>query len=523
MSTKRKRTELGIEQKREICLYKDINPGASQEDIASHFNREWKIAISRRTIGDILSQKNKWSVGPSIAYSSKTEPKRIRNPENVEMEKALFLWFTQMRGKHVVITDAILTEKARYFGNKIGVTDFSYSTGWLSRFKGRYNISMRAICGESEGVDPITVATGRFEIRQLINQYNPNDVYNCDESALFFRTPPGKTLSTGPVHGTKRFKDRVTVMLCCNASGTDKRKVLVIGKSKQPRCFKHFNVQLYVDYVHSTKGWMNSSLFLDFIKKLNQDMLRQDRKILLLLDNASSHPTDVDLSNVKLCFLPPNTTSHLQPLDSGIIKSFKSQYRKLQLQHIVEKLDADSEPDLNLKQAVCFIRAAWKNVSSVVIKNCWAHAGLIEKENFPENISSAKFTQTLDIQSILMQLPSVCELLSADEYIDIDAAEPTEQEMNDEEIIRAVITKVENSNEEIDNEEDDEEPDPAPPATLSEAAEALSVVLRYFQNNHDTIPAEIDKVMEIDRLLKERALKKLCQTKLTTFFYRQTP
>jgi len=145
MSTKRKRTELGIEQKREICLYKDINPGASQEDIASHFNREWKIAISRRTIGDILSQKNKWSVGPSIAYSSKTEPKRIRNPENVEMEKALFLWFTQMRGKHVVITDAILTEKARYFGNKIGVTDFSYSTGWLSRFKGRYNISMRTI------------------------------------------------------------------------------------------------------------------------------------------------------------------------------------------------------------------------------------------------------------------------------------------------------------------------------------------------------------------------------------------
>jgi len=37
--------------------------------------------------------------------------------------------------------------------------------------------------------------------------------------------PPGKTLSAGPTHGTKRYKDRVTLMFCCNATGTDKKKV----------------------------------------------------------------------------------------------------------------------------------------------------------------------------------------------------------------------------------------------------------------------------------------------------------
>jgi len=41
------------------------------------------------------------------------------------MEKALHLWFTQMRGRHVVITDAILTEKARYFGNQMAVENFT--------------------------------------------------------------------------------------------------------------------------------------------------------------------------------------------------------------------------------------------------------------------------------------------------------------------------------------------------------------------------------------------------------------
>jgi hypothetical protein len=91
MAAKRKRTDLGIEQKREICLYKDKNPGASQEEIAGHFNREWKTVISRRTVGDILSQKNKWSVGQSVICGARTEPKRMRNAENIEMEKALFL------------------------------------------------------------------------------------------------------------------------------------------------------------------------------------------------------------------------------------------------------------------------------------------------------------------------------------------------------------------------------------------------------------------------------------------------
>ena len=42
-------------------------------------------------------------------------------------------------------------------------------------------------------------------------------------------------------------------------------------------------------------------------------------KILLLLDNCTAHP---DLShidpNVKVMFLPPNTTSLIQPMDQGL-------------------------------------------------------------------------------------------------------------------------------------------------------------------------------------------------------------
>jgi len=203
-----------------------------------------------------LSQKSKWSCTQSDACgpSPRAEPKRMRSAKNDKMEKALFLWFTHMRSKHEVTTDALLTEKAQYFGSQLAVEDFTYSSGWLSRFKASYSISMNAVCGESEGMDPVTVTVGCYEACQQINEYSLNDIYNCNKSALFFRTQPGKMLSAGLVHGTKCYKDRVTLMFCCNATATDKRKVLMIGKAAQPRCFKNFNVQLYIDYVHSRKG-----------------------------------------------------------------------------------------------------------------------------------------------------------------------------------------------------------------------------------------------------------------------------
>ena len=47
--------------------------------------------------------------------------------------------------------------------------------------------------------------------------------------------------------------------------------------------------------------------------------------MLLLVDNVSSHNPELKdkFSNIKVVFLPTNTTSRLQPLDAGIIKNFK--------------------------------------------------------------------------------------------------------------------------------------------------------------------------------------------------------
>ena len=85
-----------------------------------------------------------------------------------------------------------------------------------------------------------------------------------------------------------------------------------------PNAFKYRNNQC---------AWMTTEIFVEFLNALNNKMKHKKHCILLFLDNFPSHP-DIKLSNVKLCFIPKNTTLHLQPLDKGIIAWLKNFYKR---------------------------------------------------------------------------------------------------------------------------------------------------------------------------------------------------
>ena len=54
-------------------------------------------------------------------------------------------------------------------------------------------------------------------------------------------------------------------------------------------------------------------------------------KMILLIDEAPSHPPATLINfdpRVEVVFLPPNTTSLLQPMDQEVIKTFKAYYTR---------------------------------------------------------------------------------------------------------------------------------------------------------------------------------------------------
>jgi hypothetical protein len=85
--------------------------------------------------------------------------------------------------------------------------------------------------------------------------------------------------------------DRITVLCCSNTSGTDKKKLLVIGKSAKSRRFKGLKMDsLPVEYYANKNAWMTSEIRKKWLVKWDVELQQKSRKVLLILDNCAAHP-----------------------------------------------------------------------------------------------------------------------------------------------------------------------------------------------------------------------------------------
>ena len=129
---------------------------------------------------------------------------------------------------------------------------------------------------------------------------------------------------------------------------------------------------------------MNQFLFIKWLRQFDQYISRfPGRKVLLLAGNASCHGTRdtlPNLLNVRVQFLPPNTTSLAQPLDGGIIASMKKRFTKRQI-HQVLQVNIDDEHkeiyQIDLLTAIHWMRDIWSGLECSVIQNCWRSTGLV--------------------------------------------------------------------------------------------------------------------------------------------------
>ena len=102
-------------------------------------------------------------------------------------------------------------------------------------------------------------------------------------------------------------------------------------------------------------SWMTGDLFGEWIRKFGSSLRAQDRKVVLLIDNCPSHPEIKNLTNINLIFLPPNTTSVIQPMDQGEIhaQSLKTHYRRRTVRLRIKSLDENKPlPKITILQAM---------------------------------------------------------------------------------------------------------------------------------------------------------------------------
>ena len=321
-------------------------------------------------------------------------PNDSQHPEasrSHDLDNQVFEMFQRLRSKNYPLNGPTLKRIALKIANKMQYSSFKASNGWLEKFKARHQLSFKVLSGELKSANYSAVTSFKKVFDDKMKKYASSDVYNCDETSLYYRSISKKSFVSieDNCKGIKTKKDRVTLLLCCSMIG-DKKQPFIIGKYKNPRCFKNVDIKKFnVKYVHSTNAWMNQILFKNWLAEFNQEMRLENRHILLIMDNAPSHAIE-EFSNIEMFYLPKNTTSLLQPLDMGIIKAFKNYYQNSLIQRLIEiekdSIDA-SINDVDMLETLFLCSNAWESVTIDTIKNCFEKAFNFSGHYITENSS----------------------------------------------------------------------------------------------------------------------------------------
>ncbi|GFT17732.1 tigger transposable element-derived protein 1 [Trichonephila clavipes] len=180
---------------------------------------------------------------------------------------------------------------------------FSASTGWLTGFIKRHSFHNLKIKGEVASADEEAARKYPEKLAKIIKdgEYCAHQVFNADETGLFWKKMPTRTYiakSEKTASGLKDAKDRVTLLLCSNASGDRMLKPLLVNRSLKPRALKGKDLNtLPVHWMANKKAWVTTAIFTEWFNKCfvpevenYMNEMGLEFKILLILDNAPGHP-----------------------------------------------------------------------------------------------------------------------------------------------------------------------------------------------------------------------------------------
>ncbi|KAH9379459.1 hypothetical protein HPB48_012855 [Haemaphysalis longicornis] len=247
----------------------------------------------------------------SLQNGTTSQRERLKLAVYEDVDKAVFTCFMSTWAQNVPVSGAVLQQKAEDFARMLGRNDCQGCSGWLRRFKARHMIVSKVVSGESLSADAWeSAARIAREMPELLERHVPVDIYNGDETALFYEMLLIHTfvVKGDRCHGGKQNKLRISVLLCVNMDGSDKRTPLVIGKRKEPRCLANSR-KLNETYTSSAKAWVTREIFSTWPQAFYAEMKDAGRRLCLVLDNCSTHHVeDIELTNVEGKFLPPNCT-----------------------------------------------------------------------------------------------------------------------------------------------------------------------------------------------------------------------
>ncbi|XP_015670871.1 tigger transposable element-derived protein 1 [Protobothrops mucrosquamatus] len=441
--------------------------------------------LAHSTISAILKDKERIREAMKGSSGMNVSITRQRKGLIHEMEKLLILWIEDQIQKRLPVSLLLIQNKARSIFSTLKerageecTETFTASRGWFMRFQQRFHYQKTHTSGETANGDEEAAKRFLNELDGIIAEgnYFPAQIFSMDETGLYWKRMPEQTYihkEAQAMPGCKAFKDRVTVLLGGNVAGF-KLKPFVIYKSDHSCMFKNINKAALPIYFRSDlKAWITPTLFEDwfmncFIPQVKEYCWQKGIpfRILLILSKAPGHPPDLDSfhPDVKVVYLPQNTSVLLQPMSQGAISAFKAYY----LHAVFAKALATMENDritlsefwksYNILDCIENIVAAWQDVSVKCMQGIWKKC-LKCFSALADNLEEFEQHQNLDrINKKILTLTKSLDLeVEAEDVRSLIAY--TEGELSNEELIelKEELEEQKVVEEEVEKEEKKEE------------------------------------------------------------------
>lgn len=205
------RRSFTIKEKAEIIS--KLKNGENNADLC----KEYKVSHS--TISTMWKNRDKIL---ECFESKSLKIKKNRKPTNQDVENALLIWFKAQRSQNVPLSGRLLQEKANHFARLFGKMDFECSESWIYRFRQRHDIVVGKVCGEAASVSQSDCDNWlKTVFPKLTEDYTDSQIWNADETGLFFKLTPERTLKFKGEKcvGGKLSKDRITVLVASSMAG----------------------------------------------------------------------------------------------------------------------------------------------------------------------------------------------------------------------------------------------------------------------------------------------------------------
>ena len=292
----------------------------------------------------------------------------------------MYKWYRKCASANVCPEGPLLQEETMKIAKRLekeGLTDFTASNRLLEKWKQIYGVREKRLCGEE--VFTTRVQAWIEKLLELHQDYESRNILNVNELGFFKALPVKVLIEKGKkTKGDKKTKQRMTVMFIVASNSSFIFDPPVICRSKGPCCIKPLKKPLMLmslQYFSNEKPWMDSDIMESILSRRDGKMCLEKCKVALFWDNATCHPENLhtSLTNLKLIFLPKNTTSRLQLLDASIIRNFQDKYRKLLVRYVVSRIDkwktaSQIIEDAHVFKAITWLQTTWKNVTTETIK-----------------------------------------------------------------------------------------------------------------------------------------------------------